>query len=76
MKKLLEIFSAGIEDTKILSNQLRVKSSFLKEYQFAVKKRLLLEENICIILFTFFQKHFLKIESLTVLEFQSFKTCK
>ncbi len=54
MKKLLEIFSAGIEDTKILSNQLRVKSS-LKEYQFAVKKRLLLEENICIILITFFQ---------------------
>jgi len=54
MKKLLEIFSAGIEDTKILSNQHRVKSS-LKEYQFAVKKRLLLEENICIILITFFQ---------------------
>jgi hypothetical protein len=54
MKKLLEIFSAGIEDTKILSNQLRVKSS-LKKYQFAVKKRLLLEENICVILITFFQ---------------------
>jgi len=54
MKKMLEIFSAGIEDTKILSNQLRVKSS-LKKYQFAVKKRLLLEENICIILITFFQ---------------------
>jgi len=36
MKKLLEIFSAGIEDTKILSNQLRVKLS-LKEYQLLLK---------------------------------------
>jgi len=39
MKKLLEIFSAGIEDTKILSNQLRVKS-FLKEYGHVSKKML------------------------------------
>ena len=39
MKKLLEIFSAGIEDTKILSNQLRVKSS-LKEYGHVSKKML------------------------------------
>jgi len=39
MKKLLEIFSAGIEDTKILSNRLRVKSS-LKEYGHVSKKML------------------------------------